>query len=356
MTDNKDILLKRFENINCLNRKNMDNAKAHWNNIAKPLHSLGELEEIIIKIAGIQSRENIDISKKLVIIMCADNGIVEENISQAGSEVTAIVTENFAKGIASINHMAKYVGADVLPVDIGVARDIKNKLVLNKKISYGTKNFAKEDAMSKEEALEAIEIGISLVEEYKNKGYTIIGTGEMGIGNTTTSAAICSVLLSLPVETTTGKGAGLSNAGLEHKKYIIRKAVLERAPDKKDVLDVLAKLGGFDIAGLCGVFLGGAIYGIPVVIDGLISSTAALIAYILDNRVRDYMLASHMSKEPAACHIMERLSLKPIIDAGLSLGEGSGACMLFSMLDMAVAVYNANSTFSDIAIDAYEEF
>lgn len=331
-------------------------SQAHWDGIAKPLRGLGRLEELITKIAGIQDREDVQIDRRAVIVMCSDNGVVEEGVTQTDNQVTAIVTENFARGIASVNRMAAVAHADVIPVDIGVARDLTEPGVRNFKIAYGTKNLAKESAMTEMEALQAIHIGMELVRECREQGYHLLATGEMGIGNTTTSSAIASVLLGLPVETVTGKGAGLSAAGIEHKKEVIRSAIALHQPDVQDPLQVLACLGGFDIAGMAGVFLGGAMYRMPVVIDGLISSVAALIAARLCPAAVHFMLPSHMSNEPSSVMIMEELGLEPMIFGKLALGEGTGAVTLFPLLDMAHAVYLENSTFEHIHVEAYQDY
>ncbi|WP_242984402.1 nicotinate-nucleotide--dimethylbenzimidazole phosphoribosyltransferase [Clostridium sp. chh4-2] len=331
-------------------------SKAHWDNIAKPLDGLGLLEQMITKIAGIQNSEMISLEKKAVVVMCSDNGVVAEGVTQTDSSVTAVVSENFAKGIASVNRMAAVAGADVIPVDIGINRDVKEPGIRNCKIAYGTKNLAKEPAMTREEALQGILTGIHLVEELKKDGYRILGTGEMGIGNTTTSSAIASVLLNLPPEQVTGKGAGLSKEGIKRKANVIKEAIALHHPDPSDPIGVLAALGGFDIAGMTGLFLGGAVYRVPIVIDGLISSVAALLAKRICPDAAGYMLPSHMSKEPSSERIMEELGLKPVILGQLALGEGTGTVLLFPMLEMANEVYLENSTFENINIEAYQKF
>ena len=331
-------------------------SRRHWDNIAKPIQGLGIMEELIIKIAGIQGQEAVALDKKAVIVMCSDNGVVAEGVTQTDSHVTAVVTENFARGVASVNRMAAVAGADVIPVDIGVAEDLKEPGVRNLKIAYGTKNFAKEPAMSEAEAIRGILTGMEIVKECRDKGYHLLATGEMGIGNTTTSSAMASVLLNVPVSTVTGKGAGLSAEGIRRKISVIEAAVENRKPDPGDALSVLANLGGFDIAGMAGVFLGGALYRIPVVIDGVISAVAALTAARLCPESVHYMLASHMSNEPSSAMIMKELGLEPVIYGRLALGEGTGAVMLFPLLEMAYEVYLENSTFENIKIEAYEHF
>lgn len=355
-TYDRERLAERLRQVGQPDERVIRASQDHWDGIAKPLRGLGRLEELITKIAGIQDREDVKIRRRAVIVMCSDNGVVEEGVTQTDNQVTAIVTENFARGIASVNRMAAVAHADVIPVDIGVARDLTEPGVRDCKIAYGTRNLAKEPAMTEHEALQAIQVGMELVRECREQGYRLLATGEMGIGNTTTSSAIASVLLGLPVEAVAGKGAGLSAAGIQRKKEVIEQAITFHHPDPKDTLGVLACLGGFDIAGMAGVFLGGALYRLPVVIDGLISSVAALIAARLCPNAVHYMLPSHMSNEPSSVMIMKELGLEPIIFGKLALGEGTGAVTLFPLLDMAHAVYLENSTFEHIHMEAYKDY
>ncbi len=327
-------------------------AKEHWDRIAKPLESLGKLEELVIRMAAVQECLAINISKKALIIMCADNGIVEEGVTQTGQEVTAIVAENFLDEKSCVAMMCNYTGTQICPIDIGMAVDTPR--VEKKKVRYGTANFAKGPAMSRQEAAQAIWYGIEKVEELSKKGICLIGTGEMGIGNTTTSSAITAVLLGQSVEEVTGRGAGLSSEGLERKIKTIQKGIQLNQPNKEDVLDVLSKVGGLDIAGLVGVFLGCSYYKIPVVVDGFIATVAAFCAMKMQPNSKDYLLASHTSKEQGARKILEILGLKPIIDGDLCLGEGSGAVLLFPLLDMAVKIFLEMDTFDGIQIQAYQ--
>lgn len=356
-------LEESLKSITPLDKVVMEESQRRWDSIAKPLRSLGLLEEAIIKIAGMTGNSKVSLKKKALVIMCADNGVVEENVTQADSEVTRIVAENFTKEKTSVAIMAKLAGADLYPVDIGMVSDteefldeeseIKPLNVLKRKISYGTKNLAKEPAMTREQAIKAIEVGINLAIELKSTGYNIIATGEMGIGNTTTSSAIASVLLDESVETVTGRGAGLSSKGLERKIDAIKRGIEINKPNSKDAIDVLAKVGGYDIAGLVGVFIGGAIAKVPVVIDGFISAVAALVAVRIEPLVIDYILPSHVSKEPAGNMLIETLGLKPFITCEMCLGEGTGAVAVFPILDMASEVYEKMSTFGDIEIEEY---
>ncbi len=349
-------LLCLTERVRQADQKAMEASRRHWDGIAKPIGGLGKMEQLITKIAGIQESADVELDRKAVIIFCADNGVVEEGVTQTDSSVTAVVTENFAKGIASVNRMADLAGADVIPVDIGVAGRIGEAGVRNCRIACGSANMRREPAMTMEQTLEAVHTGIGIAGEMKNAGYHLLAAGEMGIGNTTTSSAVAGVMLGQSAELVTGRGAGLSREGLERKIEVIKDAIALHRPDKEKPLEVLAALGGFDIAGLCGLMLGGAIFRIPVVLDGMISAAAALVAQKLCPAVTDYLLPSHMGREPACVLAMERLGLEPVIYGNLALGEGTGAVMLFPLLDMACAVYRANSTFGDISIQAYEKF
>lgn len=326
-------------------------SQRRWNEIAKPIHGLGKLEDVIIKIAGMTKNSQVTLGKKALVIMCADNGVVEEGVTQTGQEVTAIVANNFLTGVTTANILCSKANTDIYPVDIGVYADTK---IINKKIAYGTKNMTKGPAMTRAQAIRAIETGINMVFMLKEKGYEIIATGEMGIGNTTTSSAMAAVMLDVSAETVTGAGAGLSAQGIIRKVETIKKAIAVNQPDRKDMIDVLAKVGGLDIAGLVGVFLGGMVTRTPIVIDGVISAVAAFVATSMNSGAKDFMIASHISKEPAARLILERLDLPTYIDCNMCLGEGTGAVALFPLLDMAVAVYNGMNSFQEIHIEEYK--
>lgn len=326
-------------------------ARSRWDSIAKPLGSLGLLEDAVVQIAGLTGNANVQLKKRRVLVFCADNGVVAEGVTQTGQEVTALVAGNIAAGKASVCHMAEAAGADVLPVDVGMIKPAPG--VLDRRISAGTANMAKGPAMTREQALAAIKCGMDLVRESAEKGISLILTGEMGIGNTTTSSAMCSVFLNLPVSAVTGRGAGLSNTALVNKIDVIERALRINQPDPADPLDVLSKLGGYDIAAMTGVFLGGAVYRVPVMIDGFISAVSALTAARICPKCRCAMLATHVSAEPAAVKVLDTLALKPMICAGLRLGEGTGALCALPMLDMALSVYHNMSTFQGIGMQAY---
>ncbi len=330
------------------------NAKAHWDSIAKPLGSLGLLEKTIVNIAGITGNADVRLGKRAVLVLCADNGVVKEGISQSGSDVTRLVAENLTKKQTSVCHMAQFANADVIPVDMGMASRFDSALLIDRHIADGTQNIAEGPAMTRGQAQRAIDIGIELVKSCAEQGYSILATGEMGIGNTTTSSAAASVLLNRPVAEVTGRGAGLSDSALIRKISVIEKAIRVNQPNPDDAFDILQKLGGFDIAGMSGIFLGGALYRIPIVIDGIISAVAALIASRLCPASHYTMLASHVSDEPAGKMLLDALMLRPMIIAEMRLGEGTGAVALLPLLDMALCVYHGSSSFSDIGLDAYK--
>lgn len=335
-------------------KKSMEKAKARWMSVAKPLFSLGKLEDAVIRMAGMKGTAEYELKKKGLIIMCADNGVVAEGVTQTGQDVTAIVADNFAHHGTSTNIMADVAGVDLIPIDIGMVTDVKAITVPERKVTYGTKNFAIEPAMTREEVWKAIRIGIEVVKDCKDNGYDILATGEMGIGNTTTSSAVAAVLLQKEVKEVTGKGAGLSSRGLQRKIDVIDTAIKKYRPDSQDVIEVLSMVGGLDIAGLTGVCLGGAIYRVPIVLDGFISTTAALCAMRMIPESVDYMIASHISREPAGQVLLEELGLSPFLDCNMCLGEGSGAVAAMPLLDMGLQVYRQMGTFDDIHVEQYE--
>ena len=327
-------------------------AKQHWDGLGKPLGSLGRLEKALIQIAGIQRTGDVHIDRKALVIMCADNGVVEEGVTQCGQEVTATVAENFLDEKSCVAIMCRRAGTKICPVDIGMAVDTPR--VEKRKIAYGTKNMAKEPAMTREQAVAAIEVGIAKAEELHAQGYEMLATGEMGIGNTTTSSAMTAVYLGLDVETVTGRGAGLSSHGLQRKIHAIKQAIAVNQPDPEDPLDVLAKVGGLDIAGMCGLFLGGAAQQMPVIMDGFISQVAALTAMRLVPECADYILASHVSEEPGANILLKASEKDAFLTCGMRLGEGSGAVALFPILDFASDIYHKMSTFVQADIVEYQ--
>lgn len=337
----------------------MVQAKRNWDAIAKPLNGLGKLEELFIRIAGIQGSADVRIRKRAVLVFCGDNGVTKQGVTQTDSHVTALVADNIAEGKASVNRMCSRCGTDVFAIDVGIADPVYSKHIIRERIADGTNDFTAEPAMSAEQAEQAIRTGIRMVKRFFEEGYTILATGEMGIGNTTTSSAVAAALLHMDAETVTGRGAGLSAEGLLRKRTVIANALTKYGFDGREVPDaftVLCMVGGFDIAAIAGAFIGGAMYGVPIVIDGLISAVGALVASRLCPASREVMIPSHMSKEPCTIKIMEELKLSPVIHGELALGEGTGAALLFPMLDMAEAVYRNDETFEKLAIPAYQSF
>ena len=330
-------------------------AREHWNSVAKPLGSLGLLESAVEKIAAVQGTAEVKIMNRRAVVMCADNGVVCEGVTQSDSSVTALCTEAIAEGTSNINVLANVYGAKVTAVDIGMEHDVNSEKLINRKIAYGTKNIAVGAAMTVEQAEQAITVGMDIVRDLKNDGVDIIVTGEMGIGNTTTSAALASVLLDMPPKSVTGRGAGLDSAGLERKIAAVERAIAVNFPERDKPVELLAKLGGFDIAGMVGMFLGGAYYHIPVVIDGVISAVSALMACEINPLAREYMLASHVSGEPLGKMLLEKIGVKPLITAEMRLGEGTGGIMLLPLLDGAMAVYNSAHRFDDMGMERYVE-
>jgi len=328
----------------------------NWDMVAKPLDGMGVFEQLTCQIGAITGKTQINIEKKAVLVMCADNGVVEEGISQSGQEVTAAVAREMTRNISSVGKMASTIGAEVFPVDIGINCPEEIPGMIQKCVRKGTRNFRKEPAMTEEEALQAIFTGIELVAECKEKGYQILATGEMGIGNTTTSSAVIASLLKCDIGTVTGRGAGLSDAGFMRKQQIIAEAIEKYHLREKDPLEVLRTVGGLDIAGLAGVCIGGAVHHVPVVLDGVISFAAALAAERILPGVKEYLIPSHKGKEPAFQILLEEMGLHPVIDGRLALGEGTGAVMMFALLDLALSVYENKTTFADIEILPYERF
>ena len=327
-------------------------AHAHWAALAKPLGGLGLLETMVEGAAALTGTETPALTRRAVLVLCADNGVVAQGVSQTDASVTRAVLQNLSARRTSVCRMAAAAHCTVVPVDMGVAGAPVPGAV-NCRIAPGTADFTLGPAMTRAQAVQAIVHGIELVHAQKRAGMQMLATGEMGIGNTTTSSAVASVLLNQPVQTMTGRGAGLSDAGLRRKIAAIEQGIAVNHPDAADPLGVLAALGGFDIAGLCGVFLGGALEDLPVVMDGFISGVAALCAVRLCPAASKAVFASHASSEPAARLVLDALDKKPLITADLHLGEGTGAVASLPLWDMALAVYNGCYSFAEGGIAPY---
>lgn len=371
--------------MNKAQQKIYTQAKKKWDAIAKPIDSLGVFEDMVARLCAIAGTVNPgDYKRRALLTLCADHGVVAEGVTQTDSGVTKVVAENIAHGCSGVNYMAQTAGVDVYAVDIGMLGEpypdasLGMGYMINRKVQAGTGNLAKEPAMSMETCERAIEAGKELVRECKEKGYEILAVGEMGIGNTTPTSALLAALLDLPAEAVTGRGAGLNDAGLARKVQVITQALarVQETVDAKqsagqeqtdvkpqcgktdaqrpvDAKQLLAELGGLEIAGMVGVFLGVRQYQIPVVLDGAITCVAALVAMRMEPETVDYLLASHVSEEASGRLALEALGLPAVIHGKLCLGEGSGAMMLFPLLDMALSIYKNMGTFDDLSIEAY---
>lgn len=343
-----------LEKIQPASKEAAKQAQKHWDSLAKPLGSLGLLEEAVIRIAAMTGNPEYIPDPCAVAVMCADNGVVAQGVTQTGSEVTALVAKNLAHGISSVNIMARAAGADVLAVDVGMLHKVNEEGILQRSVAFGTQDMTKGPAMTREQALQAVEAGIETAQILAERGYRLLAAGEMGIGNTTTGSAVASVLLDQPPERMTGRGAGLSREGLARKISAIERAVARNRPNPTDPLDVLAKVGGFDLGAMAGLFLGGAALRIPVMIDGFISSVAALLAVRMCPVCQEYMLATHVSGEPAGGLVLNALELKAFLTAGMRLGEGTGAMAALPVLKMAYAFYFQTATFEQIHMEPYQ--
>ena len=290
--------------------------------------------------------------KKCIVSFCADNGVVAQGVTQTDSGVTAIVAGNMLTGKASVCCMSRVTGAEVLPIDAGMLTEVEGMRSI--KVARGTKDLSQTPAMTRQECLTVLLSGMDLAGELAEKGYTLLAAGEMGIGNTTTTSAVAAALLSRPAAEMTGKGAGLSDEGLAKKIAVIDAAIARHRPDPADPVDVIAKVGGFDIAAMTGFYLGCALHRVPAIMDGFISTVAALAAVRLCPAVRDALTASHLSAEPGAGYVMEALGLTPLLKLGMALGEGTGAASAMPLIDMALRVYFDMPSFDGIGIDAYQ--
>ena len=328
-------------------------ARAQWNSLAKPLGSLGLLEEAVEKLAALKGSPEIQELNPVLLVFCADNGVVAQGVTQCDSGVTARVAAALAEGRSSASPMARAAGCRVIPVDMGILDFPGCPGVRNRRIRNGTGDISRGPAMRREECLTAIAAGAELAEETAGEGADLLLIGEMGIGNTTTAAAVVSALLGLSPETVTGRGAGLSDAGLERKKAAVERALEINRPDPADPVDVLAKVGGLDLAAMCGAFLGAAASGTGAVIDGFISAAAALCALRLCPAAGKAFLASHVSAEPAGAALLDAMGLEAPIHARMHLGEGTGALALLPLLNMALTLYNSGQSFERLGIEAY---
>lgn len=326
-------------------------AQAHSDQLTKPPGSLGKLELVAAQIAAITGELWPDLSQRSVVIMAGDHGVCEEGVSAFPQSVTPQMVYNFLQGGAAVNVLARAANANVACVDIGVAAELEHADLISRKIMYGSNNIAKGAAMSRQQAVEAIAVGIEVTEGLYAEGSRMFATGEMGIGNTTASAAIVAVMTGISAQQATGRGTGISDEMLEHKAVVIERAIAINAVQTEDPLDVLSKLGGLEIAGLVGVMLAAAKLRCPVVIDGYISTAAAMIAAALSPSSQQYMIASHQSQEQGHAHALNALSLLPCIQLDLRVGEGTGAVLCFHFIDAALKLMQEMATFASAGVD-----
>ena len=335
-------------NVLLLDESAMAEARERQAQLAKPPGSLGRLEDLSVQLAGITGKVHNKIEKKHLLVFAADNGVVEEGVSSAPQSVTLMQTINLTRHKTGASTLCKHFGCEITVCDVGVNADIKESAVLNCKIAYGTQNIVNGPAMSREQAVQAILTGVELAQK---TNADVLGIGEMGIGNTTTSSAVLSVLLDADVDAVTGRGGGITDRSFLKKKRVIKDAIAINNPNKNDVIDVLAKVGGFDIAAMCGAFIGAAMTRRPVVIDGFISAVAALCAYKICPNVKGYLVPSHASFEIGYKLAMDAMGLQPLFLLGMRLGEGSGCPLAFEILNAACAIINDMATFDQAGID-----
>ena len=345
-----------IEQIEPLNKTAMNAAQERQNSLTKPAGSLGRLEEISIQLAGITGKAIPSIKEKVIITMAGDHGVVAEGVSAFPQEVTPQMVMNFLAGGAAINVLARHIGARVVVVDMGVANEIQGagEKLIRRKVGSGTANLAKGPAMTREQAVESIQSGIEIALAEIARGADIIGTGDMGIGNTTPSAAIACALMNQSPEKIAGRGTGVDDEGLKRKISAIQRALDVNKPNANDGLDVLSKVGGFEIGGLAGVMIGAASKRVPVMVDGFISTAAAMIAVTLAPQCKDYLISAHRSKEYGHGAMLEWLGLKPLLDFDLRLGEGTGAALGISMAEAACKILAEMATFGEAGVSGKE--
>ncbi len=343
-----DKLIEIIDSIKPLNEEAMEAARHRQAQLAKPPGSLAKLEDISVQLAGITGEVFNNIDKKHLLVFAADNGVVAENIASAPQSVTLQQTVNLTRAKTGASVLAKHFGCQITVCDVGVNADISEEKVMSRKIAYGTQNIINGPAMSREQAVTALLTGAELA---MKTDADVLGIGEMGIGNTTTSAAVLAVLTGAAASAVTGRGGGITDDSFRRKKEVVRQAIEINCPDNKDVLDVISKVGGFDIAAMCGAFLGAAASCKPVVIDGFISAVAALCAARLCPAAVDYMIPSHASYELGYKLAMKELGLEPMLLLGMRLGEGSGCPLAFEIISAACAVINDMATFDQAGIN-----
>jgi len=349
----EDVLENKIE-LEPVDRLAISKIKKEWDKVSKPIDSFGSFENIHSKIGAIQGLDVPDLYHMRLIVACGDHGIVEEGVSQTGQEVTRICASNIAKGLTTTGVMAKSLGIDIVVVDVGINSPKEVPYTLNRRVKYGTCNFLKQPAMSVEEFSLAVQVGMDLVKESKEQGFTSLLIGEMGIGNTTSAAVMAGYLLDLNAEAVTGRGAGLDDEGFSKKRAVVSMALSKYSG--LSPVEICANFGGLELACMTGLVLGGALYKIPVILDGMLSMVSALVADRLLDNTRDYLIPSHISKEPVARKLASKLALEPVFDANMAVGEGSGAVMVVSSLRLVDKVFHDALKFGDSGVAQYENY
>ncbi len=348
-----DVLEKKLS-VEPVDRQALKELQNQWDRIAKPIGSFGTFETVYSKIAAIQGFQAPDLSHMRLIVCCGDHGIVEEGVSQTSQDVTRICATNIGRGVTTAGVMARKLGIDILSVDVGInyAKEVPD--TLNRRVKYGTCNFLKQPAMSVEEFSRAVQVGMDLVKDSQEEGKNIILVGEMGIGNTTSAAVMAGYLLDLNAEAVTGRGAGLDDEGLSRKRAVVSMALSKYSG--LDPVEICSNFGGLELAAMTGIVIGGALYKVPIILDGMLSQVSALVADRLLDNAKEYLIPSHISKEPVAAKLAKKLDLEPVIDGKMAVGEGAGAVMMAHMLFIVDEVFKNALKFQDSEVDQYERF
>lgn len=348
-----DILENKIQ-IEPVDKSRIAEIKKEWDRVSKPIDSFGKYEDFHSKIAAIQGFDAPDLSHMRLIVSCGDHGIVEEGVSQADQDVTRICATNIGKGLTTVGVMARSLGIDIMAVDVGINYAHEVPYTLNRRVKYGTCNFLKQPAMSVEEFSRAVQVGMDLVKDSKECGYDVLLVGEMGIGNTTSAAVVAGYLLDLNAEAVTGRGAGLDDESYSKKRAVVSMALSMYSG--LSPVEICSYFGGLELACMTGIILGGALYKVPVILDGMLSLVSAVVADRLLDNTRDYLIPSHISKEPVSRKLASKLKLEPIFDANMAVGEGTGAVMMASSLRLADTVFHDALKFGDSGVDQYENY
>ncbi|SEA58789.1 nicotinate-nucleotide--dimethylbenzimidazole phosphoribosyltransferase [Pseudobutyrivibrio sp. ACV-2] len=349
----EDILENKLT-VSPVDKEAVSKVQKEWDKIAKPINSFGSFEHYHSKISAIQGGDAPDLSHMRLIVCCGDHGIVEEGVSQTTQDVTRICATNIGKGITTAGVMAKSLGIDIVSVDVGINYSKEVPYTLNRRVKYGTCNFLKSPAMSVEEFSRAVQVGMDLVKESKEQGFNTLLIGEMGIGNTTSAAVMAGYLLDLNAEAVTGRGAGIDDAGFSRKRAVVSMAL--SMYNGLSPVEICSYFGGLELAAMTGLVIGGGLYGVPIILDGMLSMVSALVAERLIENVKDYLIPSHISKEPVAQKLIKKLDISPVIDGKMAVGEGAGAVMMAHMLKMTDIVFHQALKFADSEVEQYENF